>query len=397
MRPAAVTILVIACLALASGCGSESEEREAEATPAAPSDRLHVSADAQREMGIEVETIRPQPVREDLTLTGWVMAIPGREVTLRAPVTGFVLPPIDRQLPRMGDTVSEGAQLAQLGAFVSPQEQTQFVIAKEEADSIIEQSRVTMTLVKQQLDALESQAGQAVSGARFKELQENYGRARAAYQEAQDRLAFLPSEPYGNNLQLRPVNLDAPVDGRIISLHVSRRHLVAAGDPLWTVADWSTLWVRVPVFAGDLQKIAPDESASVGIPGRQTPVNGTPVEAPQPTDPGRQTVDIYFAVENPEQALRPGQATAVHLPTGSETEQLVVPAGALIWDGFGGAWVYVRTDSDEFAARRVELGAVWPDRAVVRRGLEAGASVVLRGAQSLHSERFKGSLSVDDD
>ena len=113
-----------------------------------------------------------------------------------------------------------------------------------------------MQMAEAQLKRYEH-AKDVVAGVRVNDLRETYERAKVAYHEAQEKLPFLPKEPIEYPVNVESVPLAAPIAGRITALHVSPRQLVVQGDPLWTVADWSRLWVRVPVFEDDLRRVVP--------------------------------------------------------------------------------------------------------------------------------------------
>src|SRR5262249_33667347 len=55
--------------------------------------RTTLSQEAARSLGIRSEPARNETIQAYLALTGWVMAKPGNEVTLTAPVAGYVREP----------------------------------------------------------------------------------------------------------------------------------------------------------------------------------------------------------------------------------------------------------------------------------------------------------------
>src|SRR5207237_7598149 len=124
----------------------------------------------------------------------------------------------------------------------------------------------TLEIARPQLERLRKAEG-ATAGTRLLDLEEIVRKAESANKEAHERLPYLPEEPYTNSPILKPMPLAAPLPGRLLQLHVSPRQLVMQGDPLWTLSDWSTLWLRVPVFQGDLPSVAPDAPAQVSLPG----------------------------------------------------------------------------------------------------------------------------------
>ena len=83
--------------------------------------------------------------------------------------------------------------------------------------------------------------------------------------------------------------------------------------------------VRVPVYVGDLERLATDREAGVGGVSDPPGVNvrpARPVPAPPSGDPLAATVHLYYEAANADHALRPGQRVGVTLPLKGE-EQVV--------------------------------------------------------------------------
>jgi membrane fusion protein, heavy metal efflux system len=381
---------------LATGCGSDENKPPAEKDqqPPAGGGLVRLSADTQNDIGLKVEQVARNPVAETIAATGWLMIKPGADVTIKASSAGFIAPISDQSGWDFGAAVKGGGQtLGLLRPLLSPVEQADLVSAKQEAEILIQQSKVTLQRAESQLELMKRSEG-SVSGSRISELQEAADRARIAYEEAQKKLPFLPRQSDNQSVQMPPVPLQSPIDGRIVKVHVSPGQLVVQGDALWTVADWSALWTRVPVFEGDLPRVAVGENATIQLPGTRQVLQGKPVRAPQATEPGRRTVDVFYEIENPASSLRPGQPVLVSLPVGKTAERLVVPHTAIIWDGMGNAWVYVHTAPEEFRRRRVELGEIAGNRVVVQRGLDDDDKVVTVGTEALYGQEFKGEIQT---
>jgi hypothetical protein len=124
-------LAVVWLMALCAGCTRSPAQPAPPAAekPKAESDLSHttLSAEAVRSLGIRSEPIRTQPVQEHTQLTGWVMAKQGHEVTVTAPVAGYVREPADAKgCPVPGVAVSQGQQLLSLEPVLSPVEQIQW-------------------------------------------------------------------------------------------------------------------------------------------------------------------------------------------------------------------------------------------------------------------------------
>lgn len=381
-------------LALA-GCTGEKDGQPAASPPTeSSSGAVKLSEKAQQQLGLACQRPVKRDVQAVMPLTGWLELPPGREVVVKSPLTGYLAANEDEPEWTLGARVEQRQTMQRVMAFLSPAELAQLIVAKKETDITIQQSLVSMTLAKERLD-LANAAKEAVSAVRRNELQEIYERSKVAFDESKGKLPFLPREPYDDELLMRPVTITSPLSGRLRELHVRAPQFVFQGDPLWTVADWSVLWVRVPVFETDVSRVL-TIAAGVHVPGR-SPVPASPLETPQPTKPGLRTVDLLYVVPNEAEALRPGQSVTVDLPAGASEERLLIARSAVLWDGNGGAWVYVRASEDSFRRQRVELGQTVGDEVVIARGLDDDDEVVTTAAQALYGEEFKGAMPAEDD
>jgi len=169
----------------------------------------------------------------------------------------------------------------------------------------------------------------------------------------------------------------------------ARRELL--GAPVLAVKPPETLWVKVPVYVGDLEKIDSKQPASVGrLDGRPGPDGraAEPVSAPPSTDPATSTVDLFYAVKNPGATLLPGQKVGVTISLKTVGEKLVVPHAAILYDIQGGTWVYQSLGDRVYARHRVQISRVVGDSAVLSSGPEPGVAVVTDGAAELFGTEF---------
>ena len=271
------------------------------------------------------------------------------------------------------------------------------VQAKEENDIVMQQSLVTMELSEAQLQRAED-AGNAVTGIRIDQLKEFLERAKAAYRESKEKLPFLLKEPYEKGGLMSPISLTAPISGRILASHAAPGQYVQLGDPLWEIGDWSTLWLRVPLFQSDVSKIITEQPATLRDAASDRVSFATYVSVPTRTDAAKHTTSLFFALPNTEWEFRVGQSHAVELPTSGEQSVLMIPQSTILYDGFGQPSCYAaESDSVQFSRKHLELGATQADRVIVTRGLDVDDIVVSSGAEQLAAEESKSELVIDDD
>jgi RND family efflux transporter MFP subunit len=222
----------------------------------------------------------------------------------------------------------------------------------------------------------------------LEQAQQDHTQAKAAYDAAAERLARLKSHPLEADVALQ---LRSPVSGIIRQVLATPGQQVSGGANVVEVADMTSLWIRVPVYVGDLPQIATVTSVPIDNldPGRPDLLKtARRVSAPPSADPLAVTADLFFEVNNSDGMLRPGQKVGVRLPLRSEGRGLVVPASAIVYDAQGGGWVYVQSAPLQFTRRRVDVIRTVGRETLLARGVSAGDPVVSAGAVELFGTEF---------
>lgn len=183
----------------------------------------------------------------------------------------------------------------------------------------------------------------------------------------------------------RTLTLHAPVSGVVIEKQVLRGQAVQAGQPLYTIADLSEVWVEAEVREADAGSVAEGSAATVefsAFPGRS--LAGT-VEYVYPTlqDEAR-TLKARIAVPNPDGRIRPGMFATVRLSSPSR-RALTVPSPAVVHTGER-AVVFVDLGRGRLAAQEVEVGRTTRQQTEILAGLEPGQRVVTSAQYILDSE-----------
>lgn len=151
------------------------------------------------------------------------------------------------------------------------------------------------------------------------------------------------------------------------------------------------VWVRTPVFGGDIATINAAGAARVGALNEANPSRyreARPVRAPHTADPTAGTMDMYYEVPDANGTLLPGQRVNVLVPLAGDAESLVVPWAAVLHDIYGGTWVYERVAERTYTRRRIQVSSVTGDTAVLRSGPTVGAAIVTAGAAELFGTEF---------
>ena len=119
-------------------------------------------------------------------------------------------------------------------------------------------------------------------------------------------------------------------------------------------------------------------------------LSAEPVKGPPTSNLNNATSDIYYKLDNKNGGLRIGQKVLVSITKKSGNGGCTVPFSAIVYDIYGGSWVYVRSAPQTYARKRVELSHVVDNNAVILRGVAAGDEVVVSGTAELYGTEFGG-------
>ncbi len=388
----------------------EDEERESGAPVF--EGRLSILALTEREeksLGIQVAPAEMRSVPREIELTGWVEPRPGASVEIRAPVAGHLLPRDSWPVP--GKPVERGEILGALLPVMGPADQLQVeavlleIDAKSaDLDRDITRSRASLDLAGARLDrAKKLLAGTAGTEKSLQEAVFLHAEARAELEAAEKKKAALELRRRAVERRLKtsmgtegkdspdeaapsPLPLSSPLAGKLMDSRGAPGKFVEAGEAIFRVSSTDTVWVRVPVFEGDLVRIQREAPLRILLPGEAKnsgTIQALPAAQSMAVDPRRRAADLYYQVSNPKQLLLEGQSLVVRISTGEVGEALYVASSAILFDPEGGSWAYVSLGERRYARRRVETGAWFNDRVEVRRGLSAGEPVVVAGAAEL--------------
>lgn len=384
-------VLLIVCGVWLSACGEDAKGKgAAPATIANPTTEaaltsITLSAEAAQRLGIQTTVVESLAVRATRTVGGEVMSPPGRAVTVSAPVAGTVVASAGGTIVGTGENIARGTELFRLVPLPSDRD----LLRSGEALTIAEARFAQVSAEAQRVAKL--YADRLVSARDLERAQTDLTTARAELDAARAQVAMTQGGGAGDSRSLTALRISAPMAGVVQLVHVAPGQPVAAGAPMVEIAQLDRVWIRVPLYAGDVRGIVRGEATvtTLGEDGVRT-WRGFPVMSPRRGDPGAASVDLYYEVVS-NGALRSGERVTVALPSsaaGAARRALAVPMSAIVYDIYGGTWAYVAKDSVHVVRTRVELGDIVDGRAVIIRGLTRGMRVVTAGAAELFGTEF---------
>lgn len=368
---------------------------------------IELTAEAQSRLAIETAEAEPRMMRRVRPYGAEIVLPAEASVIVAAPVTGTLQVPAKKSFPHIGRKVTVREPLLELLPLLSPEravltpaERIRFA----EARNTLAQGKIDADGQVQQT-AVQVEAAQIALERAEKLLREKAGSARAV-DEAKAQLslaqkahkAALARKKQVDNVSLdedpgilSALTIESPMTGIVRSTQVKAGEIVAAGAALFEVMNDEVLWVKVPIYVGEADEI--DESE----PAELTPLDGRhsgqaivarPADLPPTAVPLAAAVDLYFELENANRQFSPGERLTAHLVLKGDQERLVIPWSAVMHDIYGGQWVYEAADERKYVRRRVEVAWVDGKWAVLSRGLQPGAQVVIAGAVELAGTEF---------
>lgn len=173
----------------------------------------------------------------------------------------------------------------------------------------------------------------------------------------------------------------SPINGTVINRHVSAGEYVTTGSPLFTVIDFSTVWVMFEAYENDLPWIEVNDSINFSLqsfPGEE--FFGKVIFIDPVINPDTRIARIRVEVANESGKLKPEMFArgVIQSRVGDQGEEMLIPKTAVLWTGKR-SLVYLKLAGGSvptYHQREIELGPEADDFYIVKAGLQGGEEVV---------------------
>ena len=236
----------------------------------------------------------------------------------------------------------------------------------------LDQSRVDITqarnqhaISKKHLDALLAIGKQAELKAAAGSLES----AKGKYQGAQAQLSY--SE------------IRSPINGVITDRPLYPGEMAAAGTPLLTVMDISSVIAKAHIPQEDAAALKVGDRGTLTVPGIDKPIDGRVTIVSPALDPSSTTVEVWFEAKNPKHELKPGTSVQVSITAQTVKDALVVPVNSVLTAPDGSTTVMLAGSDGLAHQQAVKLGIRNGDDVQVVDGVKEGDKVVSTGAYGL--------------
>jgi len=358
---------------------------------------VRLTAAADKRLGVSVVPTQRKKVIGRRTYPAIVVVPPHNVALLTAPFTGLVHyqgpgPLVVGTEVRQGQSLfsCEPMLLENYALGLTQQESLRATRLGLEQSKAAIQTRINNALVEVDASRIDLRRAEQLfeqkvgSRKRVDDARARSQLAEEVLESARRELGVLQRVTHQSTAPAAPITLSAPLSGIISKVPVATGQSVTAGQPLLELTNLKRLWLRVRMPQSESREVQLEEPATLNIAG--IPKRAQPTVGPPSADPMATTVDLYYLLEN--SSLNPDQRTEVSLPLSGKDQQLVVPTEAILYDVYGGAWVYVRKQPFTYQRVRVQVDNTDSGQAVLSSGLATGVEVVTHGAAELFGVEF---------
>jgi Cu(I)/Ag(I) efflux system membrane fusion protein len=187
--------------------------------------------------------------------------------------------------------------------------------------------------------------------------------------------------------------ISSPANGFVMTKNAIEGARIAAGEPMFELADLDRVWILADVYEAELSFVRIGTNAKITLTYLPNRTFTGKVTFIAPTvDPMTRTAKVRIEVDNRDGALKPEMFGDVVIEEPA-TNVTVVPESAVLTTGTRAVLFVVKNDGT-FEPREVETGTKSDRYIEIRRGVEPGEKVATQANFLIDSEsRLKAALA----
>lgn len=236
----------------------------------------------------------------------------------------------------------------------------------------LDQSRVDVTLARNQAAITKKHLDALMAIGKQQELKSAAGQLESA-----------KGKYLGAEAQLGYSEIRSPIDGVITDRPLYPGEMAAAGTPLLTVMDISSVIAKAHIPQNDAAALKVGDKGTMTVPGIQDPIEGKVTVVSPALDPNSTTVEVWLEAKNPKHELKPGTSVQLSITARTVKDALVVPASSVITTPEGATAVMLAGADGRAHQKAVKVGIRNGDDVQIVEGVTDSDKVVSTGAYGL--------------
>lgn len=340
--------------------------------------RVSMTDQQVQQNNIELLTAGPARIKSALQLIGEIRFNEDRVVHVVPRLTGVV----ESSAANAGGRVRKGQVLAVISSQALADQRSELLAAQKRlalASTTFErEKKLWEDKISAEQDYLQARNA----------MQE----AEIAAQNAQQKLASIGGElQAGGNLTRYEIR--SPIDGIVVEKHLSLGEAVKDDANIFVIADLSTVWAEMTIYAKDLNTVKAGQKATVKAAAFESQSSGTVSYVGALIGEQTRTAKAHIVLSNPKGVWRPGLPVNIELVAGEVEVPVAVSAEAIQtvrdWTVVFGRY------GEHFEARPVELGRSDGKFTEVINGLNAGEQYAAKNSFLIKADLGKSGASHD--
>ncbi len=334
--------------------------------------------DAQvKEAGIEIRSAGPAKIKSSLQLIGDIKLNGDRTVLIVPRLAGVV----ELANANAGDVVKKGQVLA---VIFSP------ALADQRGELLAAQKRLALaeTTFEREKKLFE---GKISAEQDFLQARNAMSEAEITVRGAQQKLSAIGGLSSGSNLTRYEIR--APISGTIVEKNLSVGQAIKEDANIFTLADLSSVWAEMTVYAKDMNVIHVGQKVIVKSAEFNSGASGVISYVGALAGEQTRTARARVVLPNPNSAWRPGLPVNIEVEA-AEAEVAVAVSTDAIQTLRDWSVVFGRYDN-AFEARPLKLGRSDGKMVEVLKGLSAGEKYAARNSYVIKADIGKAGASHD--
>ncbi|MGE0683334.1 MAG: efflux RND transporter periplasmic adaptor subunit [Candidatus Binatia bacterium] len=345
--------------------------------------KLMLSPEAQREAGITIAEAIGGVLEQTLELPG--------EVMLNADRVVHIVPRVGGIVQGVHKTLGNGVKAGEIMAVIESRELAETKAAYLAAKQRLALAKATLA------SAEELRAKRILPGLEYLGTKRDFDNAEIELRTVTQKLHALGltsteitaiTQDQDKGAAFAVYELRAPAAGTVTEKHVTLGEVVENNSDVFVIADLSTVWANVTVYAQDAPRLKVGQAVHITAEGFPIEATGTISYISPVVAEATRTATARVVMPNPDERWKPGMFVTARIVLATEPVRTLVPNDAL-QTADNKPIVFVPEEGG-FAPRPVTVGRANKTHSQILAGLEPGDRYVSTGVFVLKAELGKG-------
>jgi cobalt-zinc-cadmium efflux system membrane fusion protein len=364
-------------------------------------DEIVLSDSANQNAMISSEPAHMMKYQQDIKTTGEIKADENRVFHINSMVNGRVL----KDNVNLGDIIHQGQVLALVQNIEVARIYGDYVHQKHQNEVQIHQLMSKMDLAKSILDRNSQLFSEGIAPQKDVLSSQNaLDQLSIELKGVREHQTHLVSETqallsaYGKTIRASDEDgskidnvspMIAPRSGVVIKKNITLGDVVDSKEPLYVVADLSSVWLDITIYDKDLANVQVGETLTFTSDSLPTRVFNGKVDYIQPlAGDNTRTFLARASLPNPGLALKPGMFGTALIHTSKSDSLPYIPDSAIQRYG-DETFVFEDAGANHYHKRKIVLGDRILDGYLAKSGVTGGERIVVKGSLPLKAELLK--------